>query len=386
MKKGIYIATNFKPRLGGVSEHTHQIVRHLTHMGERITVLAPSLPGDAEFDRGCGYPVTRVNSHIDQGGGWRRPFDRSKFMAAIFKTAMRNRPDYLILDQWTPIAGGSVMLASKLLRIPFFLFAHGTNGGLPVSRPHLELSRRWTAQAALRVFCVCEFSRSVLLANSRIQAERAITLLNGVDLAEVDTFLKARSTQGESQNGRPPTLLTVSRLSVGKGVEHVIEAMPEIVARVPNARYVVVGDGPDAEHLKSMAASSPVAGAITFTGPLFDDAKFERYDECDVFIMPSCLGEGIPLVYPEASSFGKPIIAGNTGGQAEAVTHGENGLIADPNDTDGVAEAAVRLLSDPEEGRSMGARGRLRVERSMSWKKNVADLLFLMHSALEAGA
>ena len=72
MARGLYIAVDFKPRLGGVAEHTHQMVRHLTEMGEHVTVVTPMLPGDAEFDQTCEYPIVRFDTKLALGP-WLKP-------------------------------------------------------------------------------------------------------------------------------------------------------------------------------------------------------------------------------------------------------------------------------------------------------------------------
>ena len=129
------------------------------------------------------------------------------------------------------------------------------------------------------------------------------------------------------------TVLTVSRLMDRKGIDRVIEAMPAIVRNVPGTRYVVVGDGGDRERVHDLASKSPVRSSITFLGPLTGDKKFECYSRCDVFALPA-REDGFPVVIPEANAFGKPVVGGRSGGIPEAITHGENGLLVDPNSVD----------------------------------------------------
>ncbi len=379
MTTGLYVSIHFKPGLGGVEEHTDQISKHLIQLGERITVLTPPKPGAAEFDRICGYPVVRFDTGLPFTGRLKSSLDRRLLLVGILKVARRIKPDYLILSNWSPIGGLNVALASKLLKIPFFIFEHGEkfHQHFPYS-----LSRMITAQAATRIICVSSYVRSLALQHSWANSDRTIEILNGVNLSEVNAYLALREEPPDSEWQRPPTLLTVCGLWKPKGVDTVIKAMPTIVSHVPNARYLIVGGGSDEARLKRLAAASPARDSIVFAGPLFGNDKFEKYEQCDVFIMPSRLHEGMPLVFPEANAFGKPVIGGNYGGQVDAIRHGETGLLVNPCDTDEVARTTIRLLKEPKYARELGERGRQRVERELNWKFASEKLLSIIHIAL----
>ena len=381
MATGLYIAMNFKPVLGGMEEHAHQTTKQLIDMGEYITVLTPSRPGDNEFDRDCGYPVTRYDTNLNTGGGWKHPLDRSRLLFEILKSNARRKLDYLILDSWSPIVGPQVVLASKILRKPFFLYVHVSNPpALPVSSALSELSRKVTLRAANKVICVSDHVRSLLLEHSELPAERVVTIINGVNLSEVDEYLAGRTYIRDAKN---PILLTAARLQRCKGFDKMIEAMPRIVSEVPGTRYIIVGSREDEQYLKNLASQSPASDAITFAGPMFGDQLFEFYEKSDIFVMPSrCHYESFGIVFPEAGAFGKPAIAGNWGGQKEAILHNETGLLVDPDSSEEISEAVVRLLKDPEESRRLGQNARRRVEEELNWQAHATKLLSIIHNAL----
>ena len=83
MARGLYIAVDFKPRLGGVAEHTHQMAKHLTELGERITVLAPALPGGADFDQTCEYPIVRFDTKVALASWLKSRLDRRLILIGI---------------------------------------------------------------------------------------------------------------------------------------------------------------------------------------------------------------------------------------------------------------------------------------------------------------
>ena len=162
----------------------------------------------------------------------------------------------------------------------------------------------------------------------------------------------------------------------------VIGAMPRIVSEASGTRYVIMGDGPDRDHLMRLAAASPVADAITFLGALSDDEKFECFSRCDVFAMPS-EREGFGIAFLEANAFGKPVVGGRIGGVPDAVVHGETGLLVDPRSDSEVAEAIIRLLKNPDEARRLGDNGRRRVENELTWNQSARKFLSVIRGVLE---
>ena len=383
MASGLYIAVDFKPRLGGVAEHTHQMARHLAELGERITVITPALPGGAEFDQTCEYPIVRFDTKLALGSWLKSRLDRRLLLIGILGMARRTRAEYLICDRWSPIAGMNAALASKLLKIPLILFAHGSEFSQPA---RLKFSRKLCVRAAVRVICVSSYIHSHVL-DDAVDPEKVLRIPNGFDLREIDAY-QSRNYPGRFRDldaafpPGHPTVLTVSRLMDRKGIDRVIEAMPSIVRSVPGTRYVIVGDGGDMDRLHSLVSKSAVRGAITFLGPLTGDKKFECYRRCDVFAMPS-REDSFPIVFPEANAFGKPVIGGRSGGVPDAITHEANGLLVDPNSVDEIADAITRLLENPAEGHRLGANGRRRVENEFTWKASAAALLAVVRDVLE---
>lgn len=381
MSRGLYIAVDFKPRLGGIAEHTHQMAKHLTELGELITVVTPFLDGCAEFDSACGYPVIRVDTGLGAPNWLKSRLDRRLMLIWILRIARRVNADYLILDRWSPIAGANAILAARLLGIPFFLFAHGSEFSQPVP---LKFSRKMAVRAATRVICVSGYIRSLVLADG-VLPDKVVTIPNGFDLREIEAYRK-RTYEGRFPEvdaafpGGSPTLLTVSRMMERKGIHKVIEAMPMIIEHIPEARYVIVGDGSSMARFRSLASVSPARDSIKFLGARIDDEKFACYEGCDIFIMPS-VDDSFPIVFPEANAFGKPVIGGRSGGVPDTISHEVNGLLVNPLDTDDIAKAAIRLLMDTEEARGFGENGRKRVQNEFNWTQSARKLIAVINQA-----
>ena len=383
MSSGLFVTTKFRPIIGGLEEHTHQIAKHLNELGEQTTVFTPSRPGytevDGAFDESCGYPVMRFDTKVGSGE-WLTPFFYRRGLVEILGVARRSTVDYIMVNAVGSTLDVSALLASRLTRKPLITVTHGLHRSRVPWRSALDLVLR---KASWNI-CVSNYAASWVAACG-VDPGKISVIPNGVDLREIESW---RARAGSSRRvdtafpERGPVVLTVARLSPSKGIRTVIRAMPRIVGEVPGTRYVIVGDGEDREHLMRLATESPVADSITFLGALTGDDKFDCYSRCDVFAMPSH-EDSFPVVFPEANAFGKPVVGGRIGGVPEAVVHGETGLLVDPRSDSEVAEAIIRLLKKPDEARRLGDNGRRRVENELTWKQSARKFLSVIGGVLE---
>jgi phosphatidylinositol alpha-1,6-mannosyltransferase len=188
-----------------------------------------------------------------------------------------------------------------------------------------------------------------------------------------------------------PVIACVSRLVPRKGQDVLIRAMPAIRRRVPDAVLLVVGGGEYRAELESMAAEAP-RGSVVFSGEVSEEELPLHYAAGDVFAMP-CRNrfaglevEGWGNVFLEAAACGKPSVAGDSGGAAEAVVDGETGLVVDGRHVGQVAEAVGGLLADEQRARAMGKAGRARVERSFTWPVIAERLAVWLREAAQTSA
>ena len=383
---GLVAAPDFKPSIGGVAEHAHQMMKHLTELGEEVVVVAPEMRGASEFDRSCPYSVRRFPSA--SGATFRSRLDRIRLWRSTIEAAEAVRPDYLLCSRWDVISGSIVALVSRVLGLPLLMFAHGT-----------EVSRHswWTPvlgatlRNADRVVCVSSYTRSAVEALG-VDPSRVVVVPNGIDIRTVDRYRQQRAAGRRAPldtvfRTDRPTVLTISRLTPRKGIDRVIAAMPTVVSAVPDAVYVVGGDGPDRERLEQLRDESPARDAIRFLGPVTEDEKLECYEQCDVFAMPNRNEkgdvEGFGIVFLEANAFGKPVIGGRSGGAVDAIVDGKTGLLVDPNNVDLIAGAVIRLLTDSDESGRLGANGKTRVESDLSWSSCAKELRSVIVDVVE---
>jgi glycosyltransferase involved in cell wall biosynthesis len=136
-----------------------------------------------------------------------------------------------------------------------------------------------------------------------------------------------------------PIVFTPARLHSQKGHVDLLEA----AALVPDAIFVLAGDGPERPALEAQARSLGIEGRVRFLGHRTDIPQLLAVS--DLFVLPS-LYEGLPLSVLEAMAAGKPVIATQIGGTSEAVTNGETGVLVMPRDSNALAAAIQRMLTD----------------------------------------
>jgi glycosyltransferase involved in cell wall biosynthesis len=170
----------------------------------------------------------------------------------------------------------------------------------------------------------------------------------------------------------PPTICFVGRFESRKGPDTLVRAMPKVVSEVPDARLVLNGhdtsdvDRPSfARHLRELADELGVSAAVDVNERWGDHRTVQaEMAASTVCVMPS-RWESFGYVAAEAAALGRPVVASNIPALAEVVAPGENGLLVEPEDVDGWAEAITRVLRDPGLAARWGQTGRqlMRSER-----------------------
>lgn len=152
-----------------------------------------------------------------------------------------------------------------------------------------------------------------------------------------------------------PVILNVGRLIPPKGQRYLIAGMRTVLQRLPQAKLLIVGDGPLKSSLIELRDEMGLQGDIFFLGHR-DDIK-ELLGVSDIFAFPS-LFEGCPNALIEALAMGKPCVASQIGPIQEVIEHGFTGLLVPPQSPEALADGIIRLASGQEEASSMGRRAR----------------------------
>lgn len=206
----------------------------------------------------------------------------------------------------------------------------------------------------------------------------SIIAYNGMDLSDFSGLPARRS--------KVPTVLFVGGLEPRKGLEYLVLAMEQVVKRFPQARLIVVAKtgfrGTDNwEFYRQLADHADVTASVEFHESVSQQTLLGFYSDCDILVLPSKT-EGWGLSLMEAMASGKAVVASRVGGVPELVREGVDGLLVEPGNVSGLADAMIKLLSDFDLRSMMGRAGRERV-REFSWDETAKVVLAAYEAALQ---
>lgn len=194
---------------------------------------------------------------------------------------------------------------------------------------------------------------------SGFPAGSVVTVHNGVDAGAIRAARDSADVRRSLGIGTDAFVVgTAGRLSPVKAQDRLLRAARAILRERPDARFLVVGEGPLEPDLRRLAATLGIAKACVFPGARAD--VHDLVAAMDVFTLTS-LHEGIPMALLEAMALGRPVVATAVGGVPEIVTHGDDGLLVKAADDQALACACLALARDPGRARAMGARARATV-------------------------
>ncbi|MGW3042774.1 glycosyltransferase family 4 protein [Kitasatospora sp. NPDC001159] len=378
MHRTLIVTNDFPPRPGGIQAFVHNMA--VRQPAGSVVVYASTWRDGSEvrrFDAEQPFPVIR---------------DRTKVMVPTPRVT-RRAAEILRAEKcdsvWFGAAAPLGLMAPTLRRAGAGLLLGMTHGHeaawaqLPVSR---QLLRRIGAGTDVLTY-LGEYTRSRIAAAVGPQAAaRMVQLPPGVDETTFNPGSGGAEVRRRLGLADRPVVVCVSRLVPRKGQDTLIEAMPQILADVPDAMLLIVGGGPYRADLEKLAEAKGVRTSVRFTGSVPWEELPAHYGAGDVFAMPCRTRrggldvEGLGIVYLEASATGLPVVAGDSGGAPDAVLEGETGYVVPGGSAAAAAERIVRLLRDEELRRRMGEAGRRWVERSWRW-----DLLAGRLTSLLAG-
>ncbi len=234
-----------------------------------------------------------------------------------------------------------------------------------------------TFSKAARVHCV---SRAILEEASRygLDPEKARVIRPAVDPG---FFRPAPKPAGGDSAFR---IITTGSMIWRKGYEYALTALKILLDRGVDARFEIIGDGPERARVLYSARDLGIADRVVCAGTRPPGEVLERLRGADVFLLSS-LSEGISNAVLEAMACGMPVVTTDCGGMREAVNDGIEGFVVPVRDPQAAAGALHRLAADPDTRNRMGRAGRDRVLREFRLRDQVAAFAELLHEAASAG-
>ena len=278
-------------------------------------------------------------------------------LAHLYKIMKDRRPDIVhTFFFWSIIYGRLLKLAGTVMILVENREDQGFNWGR-----HEYLLLRWTNHLPDKIICVAEAVKQVVMDREGIEESRIEVVYNGIDLQDDSSGLQETTRQ---ELGFDSDHLIVGMVAnynrPVKGVANFLDAVPAITSAVPSARFLFVGGGDEEHSLREKARTLGIEPYIVFAGYRKNIDRY--YEIMDISVLTS-FSEGFSLTLLESMGYGIPIVATRVGGNLELVVDGETGYLVPLKNQEILVDRIVRLLSNPDLRRSMGKKGRLRVEQ-----------------------
>lgn len=348
---------------GGVQVHVRQLAWRLRERGHEVVVLAPTTAQASEpWLRSVGRPI-----RVPYRGTVApiAPFSRRRTRAALASF----RPDLVhVHEPLTPSASMFATLAADAPVVATFHAYLDRSRAMELAAPVLRMVWDRIALAVAVSEAAATFLRRAL-------PDAALEIVpNGVD---VGAFAEPGSPAGGLTEGR--RIVWVNRLDPQKGFPIAVAAFSKVLADVPDAALVVLGDGRDREALGLLTEAT--RSRIDMCGSVPNDRIPDYHAACEVFVSPAVGQESFGIALVEAMAAGLPVVATDIPGYREVVTDGVEGLLVPPRDPEALAAGLVRVLRDPGLARRLGEAGRERA-RAYDWPIVVDRLAELYGRAL----
>jgi glycosyltransferase involved in cell wall biosynthesis len=204
-------------------------------------------------------------------------------------------------------------------------------------------------------------SKALAKRAEKFGAKNVEVIPNGVDLKE----FQKRNIPKEKYR-----IVCVSHLKKVKGIEYLIGAMPKVLEKFPEAKLVLIGEGPERENLKTQISNLKIENSVEFKGALPHEKIPEELAKSEVFVLPS-ISEGMGIVIVEAQAVGIPVIGTNVGGIPDIIKNGENGILVEPKNPKELADAIIKIFSEPEFAQKLVKNAKVNLEK-YDWQ-NIAQ-------------
>lgn len=371
MKKTLIITLEFPPYVGGIASYVSQFALSLPP--EDIMVLAPPRKGDKEWDAKQPYNIFRKKFYFPRfiWPRWLLLYVQVKKIVKTYKV------DVIHLHHVLPI-GYVAQRIYKKFGIPYLIFSHGTDIAYAARTKWKRARMMQVAKDTEQILVNSENLRTRLV-NAFPELEDMTRVLypcpdqaflNPPPQKEINALVRQYALEGKK------VLLSVSRLDEGKGFPHLIRMMPQILERIPNLVWFIVGDGAKRQEILDGIRANNLQNIVRFIGEIAHEELKKYYHMADVFVLlthpDSGKEEGLGLVFLEAATAGLPIVAGRSGGVQEAVLDGKTGMVIDVNsNSDKVIDAIVSLLENSSLSTTLGQAGQERIKRQFVWKEQL---------------
>jgi glycosyltransferase involved in cell wall biosynthesis len=363
----VYLCNEYPPAShGGIGAFTALLATRLVARGHSVHVVGLYRCKETEREHTAGVAITRLPANMLGMLGFL--INRRRIARELWRINAANPIDVVEGPENALSLVPRRFPATKLIRM------HGGHHFFSVLLNKTpRFSRAWVEQASFKnADSLCAVSHFVAAETSKLLGleGRPVEIIpNSIDTAKFRPMPEVPVISGR--------IVFVGTLCEKKGIPQLVQAMPEILAAVPNAHLVACGrdstdrsTGQSFKNLLECAMSSQVRRRITFKDHVDNEQLPRELATAEVLVYPSHM-EALGVAWLEGMAMGKPVVASKTGPGPEVIEDGKSGLLCNPHDPHSIAESVIRCLKDPVLASRLAAAARERAVQEFSVEKLV---------------
>jgi len=348
--------------IGGLGKHVMELLPSLVRQGVEVHLITPRWAGGeeeetvAEGDTGGRALVHRVDPPRGEmpdihTTAWQTNLRLEGKAAALWE----EKGGFAIIHAHDWLVAFAACALKRNHKTPLIATIHATERGRGRGHLHGEVSEAinstewWLTYEAWRVICTSFFMADEVHRYFQCPTDKIDVIPNGVDTSRFDRWEGVDLTRFRGMYALPEERIVffVGRLVEEKGAHLLVEAAPSILARFPQAKFVIAGTGPLLERLRRRAWELGVGHKVLLTGFIPDEDRDRLYKVADVAVFPS-LYEPFGIVALEAMAARCPVVVSEVGGLREVVRHAETGITIYPNNVESLTWGILHTLEHPE--------------------------------------
>jgi rhamnosyl/mannosyltransferase len=374
--KILHVYKDYFPVLGGIENYVRQLAEHMVAQRHEVEVLVTNPAPRTVRENRAGVKITKAARFAKIASAPLSIMLPLEFLRHYYSA---NPPDIIHLHTPYPVGEMAFLVSSWLPRFgrkrPRVVLTYHSD--VVKQRRILKFYAPFLRMVLRRVDKIIATSPNYIQSSSFLKPVEARVAV--VPLAtDVERFGKADPELVKDLRERHAAqnqvlLLFAGRLRYYKGLQFLLEAMPQVRA---GAKLLIIGVGPMEQELKAQAERLQLGERAVFLGEISDAELPAYYAASDIFILPACeRSEAFGIVQLEAMASGKPVISTELGtGTSYANLNGETGLVVPPANPPALAEAINKLVASPELREKLGRHGQERTRAEFSLEKMLGEI------------
>ncbi|MDA8235436.1 MAG: DUF1957 domain-containing protein [Clostridia bacterium] len=370
----LMLSWEFPPKtVGGLARHVNDLSKALVNQGLEIHVITSAVQGCHPYENIGGVHVHRVGAYQEsQGDFFNWVLQLNIKMTEYADHLISQIGGFHLLHAHDWLVAYSAKTLKHKFNIPMIATIHATehgrNHGIHNDLQNYIHRVEWDlTYEAWRVICCSKYMEEEVIRVFNLPGDKVDVIPNGVDPVNLEPRFMPADFRYKYALPWEKIVFFLGRLVQEKGVQVLLNSVPEVLAQHPETKFLIAGRGPMLDQLQNQVRTMGLEGKVVFTGFIDDQSRNWLLHCTNVAVFPS-LYEPFGIVALEAMATGVPVIVSDTGGLAEIIDYGVDGYKIIPGDAHSLATHINLMLGDEAMARGMSRKALEKIYRQYSWE------------------